>query len=190
MQIQNHHLTEIRQVFSPNFDCRPNENDISLVVIHNISLPPGQFTDDNITPFFCNLLNPDKHPFFKEIHLNQVSAHLLIRRAGEIIQYVAFNKRAWHAGVSNYQKRKKCNDFSIGIELEGTDTMAYSRTQYIRLAQVINLLIQRYPHLNKEHITGHSDIAPQRKTDPGKYFSWELLFRLLKNHQRSIVTNS
>lgn len=179
MQIENHQLTKIKQVTSPNFNYRPDENDISLIVIHNISLPPEQFTGDYITQLFCNQLNPDDHPFFKHIHSLTVSAHLLIRRNGDVIQYVPFNKRAWHAGQSNYQGRERCNDFSIGIELEGTDTIAYTRQQYLKLSQVIQLLILSYPYLNKERITGHCDIAPQRKTDPGAAFLWPLLFRLL-----------
>ncbi len=179
MQIQNHLMTEIEHVFSPNFNSRPNEDDISLIVIHNISLPPKQFTGDYITQLFCNQLAPDKHPFFKQIHQLTVSAHLLIRRESHIIQYVPFNKRAWHAGQSNYQGRDNCNDFSIGIELEGADTIAYTEQQYLKLTKVIQLLIKTYPNLSKNRITGHSDIAPQRKTDPGQSFSWSLLFQLL-----------
>jgi len=183
MQIQNHLILGIEQTLSPNFNFRPNENDISLIVIHNISLPPNQFTGNYITQLFCNQLDPDEHSFFKQIHQLTVSTHLLIRREGHIIQYVPFNKRAWHAGQSNYQGRENCNDFSIGIELEGSDTIAYTQQQYLRLTKVIQLLIKTYPHLSKHRIIGHSDIAPERKTDPGKSFSWSLLFQLLNENE-------
>ena len=182
MKIQNHLITKIEHILSPNFNFRPNEDDISLIVIHNISLPPNQFTGDYITQLFCNQLDPEAHIFFKEIYQLTVSAHLLIRREGHIIQYVPFNKRAWHAGQSNYQGRENCNDFSIGIELEGTDTIAYTEQQYLSLTKIIQLLIKTYPHLSKSRITGHSDIAPERKTDPGKSFSWSLLFQLLNEN--------
>jgi AmpD protein len=180
MDIQNHCLTGITHIASPNFNTRPDKNDISLIVIHCISLPPGQFGGNYIEQLFCNRLNPADHPYFKDIYQLQVSAHLLIRRDGEIVQYVPFNQRAWHAGVSNYQGRESCNDFSIGIELEGAETIPYTTVQYQRLAQVIKLLLQHYPTLSKERITGHSDIAPQRKTDPGDSFQWSELWRLLE----------
>lgn len=179
MHIDNHWLTEISHIPSPNFNLRPDEKDISLCVIHCISLPPQQFGGDYIEQLFCNRLNPNAHPYFKEIYQLKVSAHLLIRREGEIIQYVPFNKRAWHAGLSNYQGRENCNDFSIGIELEGTETIPYTTMQYQQVAEVIKLLLQHYPRLSKEHIIGHSDIAPQRKTDPGASFQWSELWRLL-----------
>jgi N-acetyl-anhydromuramoyl-L-alanine amidase len=180
MHIHNHWLTEIKHIHSPNFNSRPDETDISLCVIHCISLPPQQFGGDYIEQLFCNRLNPDEHPYFKDIYQMQVSAHLLIRRDGEIVQYVAFNQRAWHAGISNYQGQGLCNDFSIGIELEGTETISYTTEQYQQLAKVIKLLWQHYPSLNKKQITGHSDIAPQRKTDPGDSFQWSELWRLLE----------
>lgn len=180
MDIQNHCLTDITQIISPNFNTRPDEADISLIVIHCISLPPGQFGGNYIEQLFCNRLNPDEHPYFKQIYQLQVSAHLLIRRDGEIIQYVPFNRRAWHAGVSNYQGRENCNNFSIGIELEGTETIPYTLAQYQQLAKVIKLLLRHYPSLSKEHITGHSDIAPLRKTDPGESFQWSVLWQLLE----------
>lgn len=180
MHIYNHWLTEVTHTPSPNFNSRPDENDISLIIIHCISLPPQQFGGDYIEQLFCNRLNPDEHPYFKEIYQLKVSAHLLIKRGGEIVQYVPFNQRAWHAGISNYQGRENCNDFSIGIELEGTETILYTAEQYQQLAKVIKLLLQQYPTLSKEHITGHSDIAPQRKTDPGDSFQWAELWRLLE----------
>jgi AmpD protein len=176
MDIQNHCLTDITHIASPNFNTRPDENDISLIVIHCISLPPQQFGGNYIEQLFCNRLNPDEHPYFKDIYQLKVSAHLLIRRDGEIIQYVGFNQRA---GVSNYQGRENCNDFSIGIELEGTETIPYTTAQYQQLAKVIKLLLQHYPNLRKENIIGHSDIAPLRKTDPGESFQWSELWNLL-----------
>jgi N-acetyl-anhydromuramoyl-L-alanine amidase len=177
MRIHNHWLTEIEHIISPNYNARPDENDISLLVIHCISLPPGQFGGDDISRLFCNQLNPQAHPYFQEIYQLEVSAHLLIRRDGRIIQYVPFNQRAWHAGASCYQGREKCNDFSIGIELEGCETVAYEKVQYQQLARVIQLLLAAYPNLCRKHITGHSDIAPQRKTDPGASFDWNELWR-------------
>ncbi len=180
MQIKNHCLTNVTQIKSPNCNARADEKDISLCVIHCISLPPAQFGGDYIHQLFCNQLNPKEHPYFKKIYQLQVSAHLLIRRTGEIVQYVPFNQRAWHAGISSYQGRKACNDFSIGIELEGTETLAYTSQQYQQLAQVMKTLFQHYPHLNSKTISGHSDIAPERKTDPGDSFCWKTLLRLLE----------
>jgi AmpD protein len=179
MHIHNHWLTEITHTPSPNFNSRPNDHDLSLIVIHCISLPPQQFGGDYIEQLFCNRLNPQQHPYFKEIYQLEVSAHLLIKRDGQIIQYVAFNQRAWHAGLSTYQGRQNCNDFSIGIELEGTETIPYTTAQYQQLAKVIKILLQQYPTLSQEHIAGHSDIAPQRKTDPGDAFQWSTLWQLL-----------
>jgi AmpD protein len=168
--IKNHLFSDAKQVQSLNFNNRPNENDISLLVIHCISLPPNQFGGDYIEDLFCNRLIPDAHPYFKTIHSLEVSAHLLIRRDGECVQFVPFNKRAWHAGVSNFQGRENCNDFSIGIELEGSETLAYTEAQYEKLNEIIAALFETYPTL--ENITGHSDIAPKRKTDPGASFDW------------------
>ena len=177
MKIEQHWLTDITHIPSPNFDDRSNEDDISLLVIHCISLPAGEFGGNAINQLFCNQLNPDKHPYFKTIYQLTVSAHLLIRRTGEIIQYVPFNKRAWHAGVSNYQGRERCNDFSIGIELEGTESVPYTDAQYEQLNAVLAVLLANYSSLSKQHITGHSDIAPDRKTDPGPSFDWNRLKR-------------
>lgn len=173
MNITNHCFDDISHCFSPNFNQRPDENDISLVVIHCISLPPNEFGARYIDDLFCNRLNPNVHPYFQTIHTLQVSAHLLIRRDGECVQFVPFNKRAWHAGVSNFQGRENCNDFSIGIELEGCETISYTEMQYQKLNQIINALKKNYPTLS--HITSHSDIAPERKTDPGKSFDWTKL---------------
>lgn len=170
-----------RQKLSPNYDLRPDESDIALIVIHGISLPPGKFGDDYIDQLFCNQLNPNEHPYFKEIEGLKVSSHLLIRRDGELVQYVPLHKRAWHAGISNYKERDCCNDFSIGIELEGEDETAYTDIQYQVLAKTIRSLINTYPELSEQTIAGHCDIAPGRKTDPGKAFDWSILNNLLSS---------
>jgi AmpD protein len=170
MNIKNHWFTHITHVASPNFNERPDENDISLLVIHCISLPPNEFGGGYIEDLFCNRLNPDAHPYFQDIYTLQVSAHLLIRRGGECVQFVPFNKRAWHAGVSNFQGRENCNDFSIGIELEGCEMVVYTEKQYETLNAVIAALQKTYPNLTD--MTGHSDIAPGRKIDPGASFNW------------------
>ena len=175
MKIKNHWLTEARHCQSPNYDDREDERDISLIVIHCISLPPNEFGSSYIDDLFCNALDPNKHPYFQNIYNLKVSAHLLIRRDGECVQYVAFNKRAWHAGQSIYQQRMRCNDFSIGIELEGFDTTPYTQMQYDKLNAVINILLLVYPRLSKCRIVGHSEIAPHRKTDPGAAFDWSKL---------------
>ena len=172
-------VTDAQQVISANHDLRPDETDISLIVIHGISLPPGEFGNDYIVQLFTNELNPDDHPYFKEIEGLKVSSHILIKRDGELIQFVPLNKRAWHAGVSSYNKRENCNDFSVGIELEGTDELAYTDIQYQVLAELVNSLIQTYPSLSEQTIAGHSDIAPGRKTDPGRAFDWQRLDTLL-----------
>lgn len=177
--ILDHWIDGAEQIASPNCDGRPNEDEISLVVIHCISLPPGQFGGSDVHRFFTNRLDPDAHPYFRTICLLKVSAHVLIRRNGELIQYVPFNKRAWHAGVSCYDGRTQCNDYSIGIELEGTDNSSFASLQYERLATIINALLQRYPQLSPERVTGHSDIAPGRKLDPGKFFDWKRLRGML-----------
>ena len=172
MQITDHWLNEALRCFSPNFNARPNEEDISLIVIHCISLPPWEFGCHYIDDLFCNRLNPSQHPYFETIATLQVSAHLLIRREGKCVQYVPFNQRAWHAGASEYEGRENCNDFSIGIELEGTETQNYTPAQYACLNRVIDALLNAYPRLSRQRMTGHSDIAPRRKTDPGETFDW------------------
>jgi AmpD protein len=163
---------------SPNFNERPDGGDIRLIVVHGISLPPGQFGGTYIEQFFTNTLDPLQHPYFETIAHLQVSAHLLIRRDGQVVQFVPFISRAWHAGKSSYLGRENCNDFSIGIELEGTDDEPYEEVQYQILADVIRVLQQYYPD-TREHVVGHSDIAPGRKTDPGRAFSWSRLESLL-----------
>lgn len=163
----------IRQVPSPNHDARPeSDSDISLLVIHNISLPPGKFGGCHIDELFTNCLDPAAHPFFKDIAGNKVSAHLLINRKGQVTQYVPFTRRAWHAGKSVFGNRERCNDFSIGIELEGTDTKPYTRAQYESLARISRQILLAYPGIKPENIVGHADIAPGRKTDPGECFDW------------------
>ena len=175
MRILDHRLEGARFIPSPNHDERQTPDDLSLIVIHCISLPPGQFGTEGVTQLFTNALNPDEHPYYAGIAHLRVSAHLLIRRTGELVQYVPFNRRAWHAGVSCYAGREVCNDFSIGIELEGTDDTPYEDIQYERLNAVIDALLAAYPTLSREHITGHEHIAPGRKTDPGVFFEWSRL---------------
>jgi N-acetyl-anhydromuramoyl-L-alanine amidase len=177
MNIEQHWLTSAKRVPSPNFDDRNDASDISLLIIHCISLPPTEFGGGYIDDLFCNRLDPNAHPYFATIYQLKVSAHLLIKRTGEIVQYVPFDKRAWHAGVSCYQGRERCNDFSIGIELEGTETIPYTDAQYDALSTVIDVLLASYPKLSRQHITGHSDIAPERKTDPGLSFDWQRIFK-------------
>ena len=145
-----------------------------------ISLPPGEYGGPWIDALFSNTLDPAAHPYFENIHQLEVSAHLLIRRDGEVVQYVPFQRRAWHAGRSSFRGRERCNDFSVGIELEGTDDAPYEAAQYTALQQVIAALRAAYPSLAKGHLAGHSDIAPGRKSDPGPYFDWPHLYVLLK----------
>lgn len=180
MKIQDHYLDQAHQVPSPNCDDRPDAQDITLLVIHCVSLPPEQFGGPYIDQLFCNRLDPNADPYFREIHQLQVSAHLLIRRDGSIRQYVPFNRRAWHAGISMYRGRERCNDFSIGIELEGSVTQPYTDAQYPQLAEAVTALLATYPGLSAERIAGHSEIAPQRKTDPGPHFDWRRFHDLLK----------
>ena len=166
-------LAQARQRHSPNQDARPANCAIDLLVIHNISLPPDQFGGPWVDDLFLNRLDPCAHPYFAEIRELRVSSHLLIRRDGELIQYVPLCQRAWHAGESCFQGRSRCNDFSIGIELEGTDHTPFTDQQYHRLIQSTREIMTHYPAITRERITGHSDIAPGRKTDPGPAFAWE-----------------
>ena len=158
---------------SPNHDTRPIVKDVSLIVIHSISLPPGKYGGNEIKDFFLYILDISKHTYFASIKDLKVSAHILIHRTGEILQFVPFHERAWHAGISSYIGRDNCNDYSIGIELEGTDDSEYTNQQYNSLMQITKALLQTYPNLSKDRIVGHSDIAPKRKTDPGSSFKWE-----------------
>ncbi len=173
-------LHDIEFIESPNAEPRPQDALPELIVVHGISLPPNQFGGEAITQLFTNQLDPAEDPYFDKIKGLRVSAHALIRRDGELIQYVPFQNKAWHAGVSEFAGRSGCNDFSIGIELEGTDETAYTEPQYAVLAQLINALWCTYPSLQQRHVVGHNEIAPGRKTDPGPYFQWGRLNRLLK----------
>jgi len=172
-------LLDARRVLSPNCDDRPDGCVVSLIVVHGISLPPGEYGGHWIDDLFTNRLDPDAHPYFAEICHLRVSSHVLIRRDGELVQYVPFTRRAWHAGQSCYGAQQACNDFAIGIELEGQDHELYQPVQYQRLAQLIRLLRARFPTIGARDIVGHSDIAPGRKTDPGPAFEWDRLHTLL-----------
>lgn len=158
---------------SPNFDRRPPGCAIDLLVIHNISLPPGEYGSGCIQDLFCNSLDCSQHPYFAKLVGLRVSSHILVERNGHSTQFVSFADRAWHAGASQYEGRSRCNDFSIGIELEGQDEQAYSDEQYLALAGITESLFQVYQGIDKHRITGHSDIAPGRKTDPGPAFDWQ-----------------
>ena len=169
-------LPGVRRAPSPNCDARPDGAPVRLVVIHAISLPPGQFGGNSIERLFTNRLDPAVHPYFATIRSLRVSSHFLVRRGGETIQFVACTQRAWHAGVSSWRGNDRCNDFSIGIELEGCDTQPFETAQYEALARLLVALRSRFPI---EDIVGHADIAPGRKTDPGPLFDWQHLRRLL-----------
>ena len=164
----------VRHCPSPNFNQRPS-GEISLLVIHNISLPPGQFGTGRVQQFFCNALAHHEHPYFAQLAELQVSAHFLIERDGAITQFVSCLERAWHAGVSCFDGRQGCNDFSIGIELEGTDLEPFEDAQYHALIELCRELQRAWPAITVERICGHSDIAPGRKTDPGPAFDWQRL---------------
>ncbi len=163
-------LSGVRRVASPNHDARPPLTRIDLLVIHNISLPPNQYGGDAISRFFTNTLDHSAHPYYEQLRGVRVSSHFLVRRDGQILQFVPCNKRAWHAGVSVWRGRSRCNDFSIGIELEGSDFEPYTEQQYRALVRMVRRLRRIYPIVD---IVGHSDIAPGRKTDPGPFFKWD-----------------
>ena len=182
LQVIDGVLKGAQWIASPNFNQRPENTEIQLVVIHNISLPPSQFGGGYIEKFFQNQLDWEAHPYFKIIEGMQVSAHLLILRTGEIIQFVNFKDRAWHAGRSTYLAHPECNDYSIGIELEGSDDQDFTEDQYQKLVDVVAILQQAYPKI-QSHIAGHSDIAPGRKTDPGLHFQWEYFRAQLKQRK-------
>ena len=178
MKIRNHRLQGINFLESPNFNDRPIDAEISLLVIHSISLPPKRYGTDHIEKFFLNKLDFSSHKYYRNIDNMRVSSHVLIKRNGEIIQFVPFNKCAWHAGVSSFNGKDDCNNFSIGIELEGSDDDIFEDIQYKQLSLITSLLMQEYDLISKSNIKGHSDIAPERKTDPGPLFDWD---RYLKN---------
>jgi len=179
LEVNEHWLNVAQKCPSPNFNQRPSD-EVSLLVVHNISLPPKQYGGPYVEDFFCNRLDASVHPYFCEISQLEVSSHLFIRRDGSIIQFVPFNQRAWHAGLSHYAGRDNCNDFSIGIEMEGCDDDAYSEEQYISLQQATQALMLAYPEISSDRITGHEFISPGRKTDPGRAFKWQRLFLDLK----------
>ncbi len=164
-----------RRVESPNCDARPPGVAVRLIVVHAISLPPDEFGGDGIERLFTNRVDVGAHPYYREIAGHRVSAHFLIRRDGSLLQFVSCEYRAWHAGLSQWRGRERCNDFSIGIELEGCDALAFEPIQYRALARLIRVVRRRYPI---EEIVGHCDIAPGRKTDPGPHFDWRRLRRL------------
>lgn len=175
-RIENHKLKPAKWCPSPNFNARPTD-EISLLVIHNISLPPNEFNNGYIEAFFQNQLDTNAHPFFKQIADLKVSSHLLIAKDGTVTQFVEFNQRAWHAGESLYQGRKNCNDFSIGIELEGVDNQTYTQAQYESLINATKAIMHTYPNITASRITGHEQIAPKRKTDPSSSFKWQTYFK-------------
>ena len=181
LMIKDHWLVAARRVPSTHFNERPEGESPRLLVVHNISLPPGEFGGPYIDQLFTGTLRAQDHPYFAQIAGLRVAAHCLIRREGEIVQYVPFDKRAWHAGQSLYKGIENCNDFSIGIELEGTDELPYTEQQYRALTNITQSLIAAYG-LAVENITGHSDIAPGRKTDPGPSFDWDYFHSLIASH--------
>ena len=178
-------LDGVRWVDSPNQDARPAGVGVELVVVHGISLPPGEFGGGWIEALFTNSLDPGAHPYFATIAGLRVSAHVLIRRRGELVQFVPFHRRAWHAGRSSYRGRADVNDFSVGIELEGADEVPYTAAQYRRLARLLRALFAAYPALTADRVVGHSEVAPGRKTDPGPAFDWGRLRELLAAGGRS-----
>ncbi|HBO39569.1 MAG TPA: 1,6-anhydro-N-acetylmuramyl-L-alanine amidase AmpD [Pasteurellaceae bacterium] len=178
--IINGWLNDARRVISPHFDARPYPPEVSLLVIHYISLPPEQFGGGYVDDFFQGKLDPGIHPYFAEIYQTRVSAHCLIERDGTITQYVSFDERAWHAGLSCFQGRDKCNDFAIGIELEGSNEQPFTERQYLALGELTERIMMAYPSITKERIVGHCDISPDRKIDPGQYFDWNKYLSLLE----------
>ncbi len=174
-------LTTVKHVPSPFFNQRPEHEEISLLVIHNISLPPKQYGGGHVEELFTGNLDPNQHPYFKTIYSFEVSAHCLIDRKGKITQFVSFLDRAWHAGKSSFEGIENCNDFSIGVEMEGCDDEPFTETQYQALTQLSQLIMQRFPAISLHRITGHQFIAPVRKTDPGGRFNWADYFHRLVN---------
>jgi AmpD protein len=180
MKIKNHLLEGVNFLSSPNYNDRPVDIKISLIVIHSISLPPTIFGNDYVENFFLNNLPETKIKYLNDIKDMRVSSHIYIKRSGDIIQFVPFNKRAWHAGKSSFENKEDCNDYSIGIELEGCEDIAFENIQYIKLSEIVNCLIDNYENLNVDRIVSHSDIAPGRKVDPGPLFDWKRLKTMIK----------
>lgn len=176
---QGEWLDSVRKVISPNCDQRPDDVEIDLLVIHSISLPPETFGGAYIDQLFTNTLDLAYHPYFKEIRSLRVSAHVLIDRVGMVTQYVPFIQRAWHAGESIFKGKKNCNDYSIGIELEGCDNQDFTQVQYMMLANISTAIIRFWPKINQQRIIGHCHIAPNRKTDPGPTFNWDAYYSSL-----------
>lgn len=172
-----HWMADVRRYESPNADERPDENDISLVVIHGISLPPGKPNTQLVVDLFMNQLDARQHPALADLAGLRVSSHLLLARHGKVIQFVPFHRRAWHAGKSSYEGRAGCNDYAIGIEVEGSDHEPYTEIQYRLLEPVLHGLFRRYPALSPSRLVGHAEIAPGRKTDPGPAFDWPRVLR-------------
>jgi AmpD protein len=179
IDVQSGLLQGARQIASPNYDSRPPGVEADLIVVHGISLPPGEYGGDWIDRLFTNTLPAEAHPYFAEVCALRVSSHVVLNRQGAVTQYVKFTDRAWHAGKSMYQGREACNDFSVGIELEGTDTTPYEPAQYHALADVVAALCSTYPRLSPDRLVGHSDISSGRKTDPGPAFDWPRARRLI-----------
>lgn len=175
IDLQNGLVSCIRFVASPNCDERPADAVVDLVVIHGISLPPGRFGGPWIDALFTNTLSSSAHPYFEQLRGLRVSSHLLIRRRGELVQYVPLHRRAWHAGISQFEGRERCNDFSIGIELEGEDHRPYTEAQYRRLRGLLRAIMAVYPAVTPARIVGHCHVAPERKSDPGPAFNWQRL---------------
>lgn len=165
-------ISSAKQINSPNFDARPDKLSPEVLIIHAISLPPGKFGGAYIEQLFCNQLDPAEDESFQEITGMEVSAHALIRRSGDLIQFVSLNDRAWHAGESECEGRSRVNDFSIGIELEGCDQLPFTESQYSQLAALTSAIFSGYPAVNANRIYGHDEISPGRKTDPGPHFDW------------------
>ena len=172
-------MTKARRAPSPNQNARPDPEDISLVVVHGISLPPGKFGTGAVERFFCNTLDCAGDPRLADLEGVRVSAHLFVSRRGAITQFVPFDRRGWHAGVSRWRGRADCNDYSVGIELEGTDDSGYTNRQYVALGHILDALFARYPRLDRSAVVGHNEIAPERKTDPGPHFDWRRVHRSL-----------
>ena len=181
MICENGLIESARQCHSPNQDGRPDGTEPQLIVVHGISLPPGEYSGSQIEQLFTNCLDWNAHPYFGEIRDLQVSSHLLIRRDGELVQFVPFGRRAWHAGESCFRGKTTCNDYSIGIELEGEDEVPYDDRQYAVLIAAIRALLRAYPAISAREIAAHSDISPGRKTDPGPAFDWLRLYDGLRD---------
>ena len=173
ININSHLIEGIRYLPSDNYDLRPNNMDIDTIIIHCISLPEGSYGNDNVSNLFTNKLDTTKNKSFSSLTGLRVSSHIFIKRNGEIIQFVPFNMRAWHAGVSKHKNRGNCNDFSIGIELEGTSNSIFTDKQYNQLKEIIKLMKTCYPKIVEENIIGHNEVSPERKEDPGTFFDWD-----------------